>query len=172
MTSWVCFHFNPVWEISILENLKNAAIIIINVNAISVISCFSCFAFLGSSMLQVLVDDIVYTRKLDIRTRMKIIEAKIKKWKLYYRLLVDYLDAINQCFGLALLCYTLKIFVISISKTFSFLITKAPDEFLADFRFVATHSLSFCNLVFNCHRIQTKVNSPILSIKDFHLPNI
>ena len=154
MTASVCLHFNPIRTMSFTDVLQMASILIINVNVISIVSCFSCFARLGSMLLQVLIDDIART---DVLIRQKMIEDKIEKWQRFYRLAVNYLDQLNRGFGLALLCYTLKVFVISISNTFSFLITKAPDEFIADFRLVATHSLSFCNLVANCHQIQNQV---------------
>lgn len=160
-TSGVCFHFFPVWRMPMTINLRNASILIINFNVISIITCFSCFIFLAALVLQVLIDDIVATQKLDVHIRLKIVEDKIRTWKQYFRLVVDYLQELNQCFGLALLCYTLKVFVISITKTFAFLITMAPDEFFADVRFVTSHSISFCNLVWNCHRFQAKVTSPL-----------
>ena len=148
-----------MWKVPALVTLNILSVIISNMNTFVIMNCFCCFAWMGSMMLQVLIDDIVATGQLNGRIHVSIIDLKIMKWKEFYRLVDEYLHQLNRCFGLILLCYTTKTFVSTVTFTFSlFYVHFGVLEMFASSRVLATHLLCFSVLVSICHRIQGKVN--------------
>ena len=131
-----------------------------SMNVFTIINCCSCFVYLGSMMIEFLVEDIVNTRELNANIRTAIIEDKLKKWKQYYRLILSYFHQMNQCLGMVLLYYTTKTFISTVSFTFTFFYTHYPYELYVSSRFMLTHLVCFCILATTCHRIQKKVNFP------------
>ena len=109
-------------------------------------------------MLQVLIDDIVNTEELAISIRMATIEDRMKKWKQHYRLIVEFIRRLNQCFAWSLLFYLTKAFVSVTNFTFSMLITTNPVDLFAGSHLIATNLFCFSVIVYMSHRIQSKVN--------------
>lgn len=127
-------------------------------NIISVIILFATLSLMVSGILQVLCEQVRTHRKWEgSRANAK---RRLDEWINQYDLVCQLVDQLNHFFGLMLLVFFVKLFVIFITNSFMIMIEIQKQRNWL-YMYMKLFSSSFCQIVILtsvCHHIRIQVN--------------
>ena len=148
-------------EKSTVTILQSIGMVFSAANNASAMGVFICLTWMTSMILQALARDIkLRTAELPSHSDI-LMKTQLLKWRRHYGLICELVDQINHCFGLILLIFVAKQFIVCITYSFSILLDLQKDiispQTMYLFQFLIFY-LSYITLTTTiCHNIRKQV---------------